>query len=37
MWLSIIWLLADMCGESAALGYRPLGVHRPEPALRVRG
>ena len=33
MWLSIIWLLADMCGESAALAYRPLGVHRPEPAL----
>jgi acetyltransferase-like isoleucine patch superfamily enzyme len=37
MWLSIIWLLADLCGESAALGYRPLGVHRPEPALRVKG
>jgi acetyltransferase-like isoleucine patch superfamily enzyme len=37
MWLSIIWLLADLCGESAALEYRPLGVHRPEPALRVRG
>jgi len=36
MWLSIIWLLADMCGESAALGYRPLGVHRPEPAFVLR-
>jgi acetyltransferase-like isoleucine patch superfamily enzyme len=35
MWLSIVWLLADLCGESAALGYRPLGVHRPEPALRI--
>ena len=35
MWLSIIWLLADMCGESAALAYRPLGVHRPEPAFRI--
>jgi acetyltransferase-like isoleucine patch superfamily enzyme len=35
MWLSIIWLLADLCGESAALEYRPLGVHRPEPAFRI--
>jgi len=35
MWLSVIWLLADLCGESAALGYRPLGVHRPEPGLRI--
>jgi acetyltransferase-like isoleucine patch superfamily enzyme len=32
MWLSIIWLLADVLGESGALGYRPRGVHRPEPA-----
>jgi hypothetical protein len=38
MWLSIIWLLADLCGESAALAHRPLGVHRPEPAfLRTEG
>lgn len=33
MWLAIIWLLADYLGESDALGYRPRGVHRPEPAL----
>jgi len=33
MWLAIIWLLADVLGESGALGYRPRGVHRPEPAL----
>ena len=32
MWLAIIWLLADVLGESGALGYRPRGVHRPEPA-----
>jgi acetyltransferase-like isoleucine patch superfamily enzyme len=32
MWLAIIWYLADLLGESAALGYRPRGVHRPEPA-----
>lgn len=32
MWLAIIWLLADYLGESDALGYRPRGVHRPEPA-----
>jgi acetyltransferase-like isoleucine patch superfamily enzyme len=32
MWLAIIWVLADLVGESAALGFRPRGVHRPEPA-----
>ncbi|WP_431075144.1 acyltransferase [Microbacterium phyllosphaerae] len=32
MWLSIVWLLADLLGESEALGYRPRGIHRPEPA-----
>lgn len=31
MWLSIIWLLADYLDLSDALGYRPNGVHRPEP------
>lgn len=35
MWLAIIWLLADVLGESGALGYRPRGVHRPEAALTV--
>ena len=34
MWLAIIWYLADMAGVSDALGYRPRGVHRPEPAPR---
>ncbi|MFI5842480.1 acyltransferase [Catenuloplanes sp. NPDC051500] len=32
MWLAIVWLLADLAGVSPALGYRPRGVHRPEPA-----
>lgn len=32
MWLAIIWLLADLAGLSDVLGYRPRGVHRPEPA-----
>jgi len=32
MWLAIIWYLADLLGEADALGYRPRGVHRPEPA-----
>lgn len=32
MWLAIIWLLADLLGRADALGYRPRGVHRPEPA-----
>ncbi|MFF1876941.1 acyltransferase [Leifsonia sp. NPDC058230] len=32
MWLATIWYLADLLGVSEALGYRPRGVHRPEPA-----
>ncbi|WP_159699925.1 DapH/DapD/GlmU-related protein [Arthrobacter sp. 18067] len=32
MWLAIIWYLADLLGSAEALGYRPRGVHRPEPA-----
>lgn len=32
MWLAVIWYLADLAGVSGALGYRPRGVHRPEPA-----
>lgn len=32
MWLAIVWYLADLLGVSDALGYRPRGVHRPEPA-----
>jgi acetyltransferase-like isoleucine patch superfamily enzyme len=34
MWLAIIWLLSDYLGLSDALGYRPRGVHRPEPLVR---
>ncbi|HEX3813032.1 MAG TPA: acyltransferase [Mycobacteriales bacterium] len=32
MWLATTWLLADYVGRSDFLGYRPRGVHRPEPA-----
>jgi acetyltransferase-like isoleucine patch superfamily enzyme len=32
MWLAIVWYLADLAGLSDALGFRPRGVHRPEPA-----
>ncbi|MFC7405450.1 acyltransferase [Georgenia alba] len=32
MWLALIWYLADLADVSDALGYRPRGVHRPEPA-----
>lgn len=32
MWLAILWYLTDLAGVSSALGYRPRGVHRPEPA-----
>ena len=35
MWLAILWLLSDLVGVSELLGYRPRGVHRPEPALRL--
>ncbi|MEU4293686.1 acyltransferase [Kribbella sp. NPDC026596] len=36
MWLAIIWLLSDYLGHSDALGYRPRGVHRPEPLVSLR-
>ncbi|MEU6354129.1 acyltransferase [Streptomyces sp. NPDC047072] len=32
MWLAIIWYLADLLGRAEELGYRPKGIHRPEPA-----
>jgi acetyltransferase-like isoleucine patch superfamily enzyme len=32
MWLATVWYLADLTGAADALGYRPRGVHRPEPA-----
>lgn len=35
MWLSIICLLADLCGLSSALSYSPKGVHRLEPAFSL--
>ena len=33
MWLAILWLLGDLVGIADVLGYRPRGIHRPEPAL----
>jgi len=36
MWLAIVWYLADLLGWADELGYRPRGVHRPEPAPRMR-
>jgi serine acetyltransferase len=35
MWLAILWLLADLVGVAELVGYRPRGIHRPEPALRL--
>lgn len=32
MWLATTWYLADLAGIAESLGYRPAGVHRPEPA-----
>jgi hypothetical protein len=37
MWLAIAWYLADLLGRSDELGYRPRGIHRPEPARRGIG
>lgn len=37
MWLVIVWYLADVLGLSETLGYRPTGVHRPEPASILSG
>ncbi|WP_211373546.1 hypothetical protein [Agromyces allii] len=35
MWLTIVWLLADYLGVSDGLGYRPAGVHNPDPLVRI--
>jgi acetyltransferase-like isoleucine patch superfamily enzyme len=35
MWLSIVWLLADYLGLADELGYRPRGVHSPDPLIRL--
>ncbi|MFP3464285.1 acyltransferase [Leifsonia sp. SIMBA_070] len=37
MWLATIWYLADIVGAADALGYRPRGVHRPEPTATTAG
>ena len=34
MWLSIVFLAADLLGTSDGLGWRPRGVHRLEPIAR---
>ncbi|MET7459416.1 acyltransferase [Nonomuraea sp. NPDC005501] len=33
MWLAALWYVADLLGLAESLGYRPRGVHRPEPAV----
>jgi hypothetical protein len=35
MWLATAWHAADLLNRADALGYRPRGVHRTEPALRL--
>ncbi len=35
MWLATAWHAADLLDRADALGYRPRGVHRAEPALRL--
>ena len=37
MWLAIVWYLADLLDLSDALGFRPRGIHRPEPAAMLGG
>lgn len=36
MWLSVLWLAADLAGLGDAMTYRPKGIHRPEAALSLR-
>lgn len=31
MWLATAWYAADLLGVATELGYRPRGIHRPEP------
>lgn len=33
MWLSIVYLMADLLGKAGHLGYEPKGVHRTRPSL----
>jgi len=35
MWLAILYIAADLLGQSATLGFRPKGVHRTEVALQI--
>lgn len=35
MWITIVWLAADLIGMSDELGYEPRGVHRPAPMMRL--
>lgn len=35
MWLAIIWYLSDYLGAADALGFRPRGVHSPDPLVRL--
>ncbi|GAB3840103.1 acyltransferase [Kribbella italica] len=37
MWLAVIWLLADYLGTAEPLGYKPRGVHRPDPLVTPPG
>ncbi len=37
MWLSIVYLMADILGVAGELGYAPQGVHRLQPALQLGG
>jgi acetyltransferase-like isoleucine patch superfamily enzyme len=37
MWLSVVWLLADYLGTAESLGYKPRGVHRPDPLVTPPG
>nr|WP_129843753.1 acyltransferase [Streptomyces sp. RFCAC02] len=36
MWLATLWYIADLLGLAESLGFRPRGVHRPEPAIDTR-
>ncbi|WP_231187687.1 acyltransferase [Haladaptatus sp. DYF46] len=35
MWLSVIYLLATVCGMSSELGYEPKGIHRTDTGFHI--
>lgn len=37
MWFALAWYAADLLGVSSYLGYRPAGIHNPDPTWHAEG